>query len=246
MGRWLRDYPLMLKWQMLSNTPMLALMFIVEALIAVGYVIGFGYIIPNITSQSAMYLITGAPVLILLMVGLVLVPDVVSMARKEGTFEYLWSLPVPRSCFIAADATVWTVITLPGVLLALIVGSWHYHLSLHVSPMVVPTFLLVTLTGIFIGYALAHSVPKPEITMVISQILVFFILIFSPIYYPIEQLPNWLASIHRVLPFKYMADLMRGYLTGKPPSDVGLAFAVVGAWCVASLIVAFVAVKRRG
>ena len=76
MGRWLRDYPLMLKWQMLSNTPMLALMFIVEALIAVGYVIGFGYIIPNITSQSAMYLVTGAPVLILLMVGLVLVPDV--------------------------------------------------------------------------------------------------------------------------------------------------------------------------
>jgi ABC-2 type transport system permease protein len=246
MGRWLRDYPLMLKWQMLSNTPMLVLMFVVEGLIAVGYVIGFGYIIPNISAQSAMYLITGAPVLILLMVGLVLVPQVVSMARKEGTFEYIWSLPVPRSCFMAADATVWMVITLPGVLLAVIVGAWHYHFSLHVSPLVVPTFLLVTLTGIFIGYALAHSVPKPEITMVLSQILVFFVLIFSPIYYPIEQLPNWLASIHRVLPFKYMADLMRGYLTGKPPSNVGLAFAVVGAWCAASMIVASIAVKRRG
>ena len=235
MGRWVRD-----------NTPRLVLMFIVEALIAVGYVIGFGYIIPNITTQSAMYLITGAPVLILLMVGLVLVPQVVAMARKEGTFEYLWSLPVPRSCFMAADATVWTAITLPGVILALVVGSWHYHFALHVSPMVVPTFLLVTLTGIFIGYAVAHSVPKPEIAGVISQVLVFVILIFSPIYYPIEQLPNWLASIHRVLPFYYMANLMRGYLTGKTPASVGLAFAVVGAWCAAALIVAFVAIKRRG
>src|SRR4030042_7119553 len=223
MGRWLRDYPLMLKWQMLSNTPMLVLMFVVEALIAVCYVIGFGYIIPTITAPAAMFLITGAPVLILLMVGLVLVPDVVSMARKEGTYEYIWSLPVPRSCFMAADATVWTAITLPGVLLAVVVGAWHYHFSLHVSPLVVPTFLLVTLTGIFIGYAMAHTVPKPEITMVLSQVLVFFILIFSPIYYPIEQLPNWLASLHRVLPFKYMADLMRGYLPGQSPSDVGLA-----------------------
>ncbi|MDD5667651.1 MAG: ABC transporter permease, partial [Actinomycetota bacterium] len=74
MGRWLREYSLMLKWQMLSNKPMLPLYLVVEALVAVGFVVGIGYLIPDINPQSAMYLITGAPVLILLMIGLVMVP----------------------------------------------------------------------------------------------------------------------------------------------------------------------------
>lgn len=245
MGRWLREYSLMLKWQMLSNKPMLPLYLVVEALVAVGFVVGIGYLIPDINPQSAMYLITGAPVLILLMIGLVMVPQMVSLARKAGTFDYIWSLPVPRSCFLAADTTVWIVITVPGVILALLIGSWHYSFSLNVSPFVVPVFLLVTLTGISIGYAMSHAVPKPELTMLVSQVLVFFILIFSPIHYPIEQLPGWLASTHRVLPFTYMADLMRGYLTGKPPVDAGLAFAVVGTWCVLASGITFFAVKRR-
>ena len=52
--------------------------------------------------------------------------------------------------------------------------------------------------------------------------------------------------VHRILPVKYMADLIRWSVTGQFVSRPGLAFAVVGAWCVAGLAVTYrVATRRR-
>ena len=244
MPRWLRSYGLMLKWQALSQKPILPLEMAVEVMVAVGITIGIGFFYPQINPTIAKFLTTGAPTLILLSMGVVLVPQIVAMARTEGTFDYMWSLPVPRMVYLAADATVWVLVTLPGVVLALVVGAFYYHFGLHVSPLVVPAFLLVSLTSIFIGYAIAHGAPKPEIAQLATQIIVFAIMMFSPVVYPIQQLPCWLATLHHGLPIVYMADLSRGTLTDLNV-NLGLAFAVVGAWCVVGFVITYVLVRRR-
>lgn len=240
----LRSYGLMLKWQALSNKPMLPIYTAIEAMIAVGFVIGLSFFFPNITPITAKFLSTGTPTLVLLTVGLVMVPQVVAMARKEGTFDYMWSLPVPRMVYLAADATIWILLSLPGVVLALVIGAVYHDFSLEVSPLVVPALLLVALTGLFIGYAIAHGAPKPELAHLATQILVFLIMLFSPVVYPIQQLPSWLATLHRGLPVKYMADLSRGTLTDLDV-NLGLAFGVVGAWCLVGFIITYVLVRRR-
>jgi ABC-2 type transport system permease protein len=244
MSSWLRSYALMLKWLALSNKPLIPLEIAVEVMIAVGFVIGVSYFIPNLDPVSAKYLTTGAPALIILMVGLVLVPQMVALGRKEGTFDYVWSLPIPRMVYVFADATVWVGSTLPGVILALAIGGPYHGFSLQVSPLVVPAFLLVALSGIFIGYAMAHGAPRPEMAHVATQVLVFVIMLFSPVVYPVEQLPAWLAAVHRILPFKYMADLSRGTLTDLEV-NLGPAFAVVGAWCLGGFILTYALVRRR-
>ena len=244
MTGYMHSFALMLKWQALSNKPLLPLEVAVHVMIAVGFVIGISFFYPEVTPLSAQYLTTGAPTLILLMTGLVIVPQMVSMARKEGTFDYIWSLPVPRMVYVLADATIWMLVSLPGVILALVVGAGYHGFSLEVSPLVVPAFLLIALTGTFIGYAIAHSAPKPEMAHLLTQILVFVIMIFSPVVYPAEQLPDWLSAVHSVFPVKYMADLSRGTLTGLDV-NLPLAFTVVGAWCLAGFIVTYIAVRRR-
>ena len=108
----------------------------------------------------------------------------------------------------------------------------------------IPAILLISLTGIFIGYTFAHGLPRPQMAHVITQILVFFIMLFSPVMYQVEQLPDWLSVVHRVLPIQYMADLSRGTLTDIDV-NLGLAFAVTGAWCVAAFIVTNLIIKRR-
>lgn len=244
MNRMMRSYALMLKWQALSNKPLLPLNLVVQLMIAAGFIIGIGFFYPEITPNTAKYLTTGAPTITLLMIGLVLVPQVVAMGRTAGTFEYMWSLPVPRLVFVAADATIWVLVSLPGVILSLIMGSAYYHFSLHVQWLAVPAILLIALTGVFMGYSIAHGAPKPQMAQLVTQILVFGIMIFSPIMYPAEQLPGWLAAVHRVLPVEYMADLSRGTLTDLKV-DLGLAFAVVGAWCLFGLVVTSLLVRRR-
>jgi ABC-2 type transport system permease protein len=244
MARYFRNYIYLLKWQALSQKTILPVNIVVQIMIAVGFVIGLSYFYPNLDATTAKYLTTGAPTIILLMVGLVLLPQIVGMSRKEGTFDYMWSLPIPRMVYIAADATIWVAVTLPGVIVALAMGAAYHHFSLAISPLVIPAFLLVAAAGVLLGYVIALGAPKPEMAQVATQVIVFFIMLFSPILYPVAQLPGWLAAIHKVLPIQYMADLTRGTLTDIPV-NLGLAFAVVGGWCVFGLVVTYFLVKRR-
>lgn len=245
MRRVIRQYGLMLKWQALSQKPLLPLNMAVQIMIAIGFVIGLSFFYPQIDPNTAKYLTTGAPTIILLMIGLVLLPQIVGMARTEGTFDYIWSLPVPRMVYIAADATIWVAVALPGVIVALVMGALYFDFSLSVSPLVVPALLLISISGVSLGYTLAHGAPRPEMAHVATQILVFAIMIFSPVLYPVEQLPDWLAKVHSVLPIQYMANLSRGTLTDLEV-DLGLAFIVVGAWCAVGLVATNYFIKRRG
>jgi len=146
--------------------------------------------------------------------------------------------------YLAADATIWLLITLPGVLLALIIGALYHNFTLEVSPLVVPALLLIAMTGIFVGYAFAHGAPKPQMAHVATQIIVFAIMIFSPVMYPVEQLPNWIVAVHKVLPIQYMAELSRGTLTGLDV-NLGLAFSITSVWCIAGFVVTYFVIRRR-
>ena len=244
MARWLRSYFLMIKWVFLSYRPWLPLFFAVQICIAVAFIYGISYFYPMITPEVAKYIITGAPTIILLTTGFVMLPQTVASSRTEGTFDYIWSLPIPRMAHIAADTTVLIGTTLPSVVLAVILGAFRFDFSLDVSLLVIPVILLVTGTGAFIGYTIAFGVPKPMMVNVITQIMVFIVMMFSPVMFPPERLPEWLQAIHKVLPIQYMADLMRGTITDLP-AKMGTSFAVVGAWCAACFALTYMMVRRR-
>jgi ABC-2 type transport system permease protein len=239
-----RSYVLMLKWQALSSRTLLPLNLVVQLMIAAGFIVGIGFFYPQMTPETAKFLTTGAPTITLLTVGLVMLPQMVALARTSGTFDYMWSLPVPRLVYMAADATIWVLVSLPGVILSLVLGSLYFDFSLQISWLAVPAVLLIAMTGVFIGYTIALGAPKPELAALATQVIVFIIMLFSPVMYPAGQMPHWLQDVHSVFPVMYMADLSRGTLTDLPV-NLGLAFAVVGAWFLFGLIVTFLLVRRR-
>ena len=111
--------------------------------------------------------------------------------------------------------------------------------------MVAPAVGLTLLTGTLIGYALAHAIPKPDITQLISQLLIFVIFGFSPISYPIENLPAWLATVNEYLPFYPMANVVRDSLTNGIVSEVGRSYVILGAWASGAAVVAGWVLRRR-
>ncbi len=244
MPKWLRSYFLMLKWVFLSYRAWLSLNFAVQIGIAVGMIYGISFFYPGITPTIAKYLTTGAPTLIMLVAGLVIVPQIIANARTEGTFDYIWSLPVPRMAHLGADATNMFGSVLPGIILAVVLGAIHFDFSLHISLLVIPAVILIALCGTFIGYSIAFIIPKPMMVNVITQIMSFAVMLFSPVMFPGDRLPGWLQAIHKVLPIQYMADLTRGTITDLDV-NLGLAFIVVGAWCVVGFIVTLIVVNRR-
>jgi ABC-2 type transport system permease protein len=205
---------------------------LMQVMVGVGSTIGFSFIIPDINRESALFISTGGAALSLISIGLVLIPEMIAEDKEKGIFEYLWSLPISKPIFLMADLTVWTILTLPGVILSLITGVLYYKFTLDVSILIIPAFILVILTSTIIGYTIAHASPKGKLTILISNILIYSLFLFSPVSYPIERLPGFLIILHKILPIKYMSDLIRGNLTDIPVESMNISFLVVFIWCV--------------
>ena len=240
----LPSYLLLVRWNALRLKEFLPLAIVVQGLFALGIVVGYPLLFPQIDELTILYLATGAPAITLITMGLVAVPQMVASARTEGSYEYMRALPVPRYLHLFADLTVWAVIVLPGVVFAIVLGAWWFSLDLDVSILVVPALALTTLTAASIGYALASVLP-PMIANLITQVLVVFTLMFSPLNFPAERLPDWLATIHAVLPIQAMGEVIRGTIAPSTfPLEAG-AFAILGAWALGSFLVALRVMERR-
>lgn len=218
---------------------------VTQLFVAGGTVVGLGFLFPEIDVLTATFLATGAATLSLVVLGMVMLPQVVAEGKQKGTFEYLWTLPVPRLSFLAADLTMWVTITLPGMIVALVIASLRYDVDFSISPLVIPAFLLVALTAALLGNAVAHLSPSPVLTGVITTVIIYALFMFAPVNFPADRLPGGLQALHDVLPVQYMADLVRGTLTDGIVDDLALAFGVVGAWTVGTGLANYAIFTRR-
>ena len=242
--RALRSYTLLIRWQSLRLKSFLPLAIVVQALFAFAIVVGYPLLFPEIDEMTVLFLATGAPAITLITMGLVALPQVVAQAKLEGTLEYMRSLPVPRLVYLMADLTVWLAIVLPGVVFAIAVGAWALDLSLSISMAIVPAVLLVATTAAAVGYAMATVLP-PMVAMLLTQVLVIGVLVFSPINFPAERLPEWLQGVHAVLPVQAMGEVIRGSLAAETFTLTAGPFLLLGTWCVAALGLSYLTLRRR-
>lgn len=241
----IRGIRFLLEWQLRRQAASLPLMIVVQSALAVSTVLGYGILIGDVSPGAALFLATGAPTITLITVGLVMTPQMMSQSRLEGSADWLRTLPVPRGAFLAADLIVWTFLALPGLVLGAIVGAIRYDITYEVQPWIVPVAILISLTAAAIGYAFATLLP-PTVAMLLTQLLIFLLLLFSPISFPAENLPGWLQAAHTVLPIEPMANLMRAGLAGQAFDASGRDLGVVLIWCAAAVTAAVLALRRRG
>ncbi len=240
-----RSYWLLLEWQALRRKQFLPFMVIVQLLFGLGIVLGYPLLFPQIDRMTILFIATGAPAIALVTIGLVGVPQMVAEQKTEGSLAYMRSLPVPRLAYLLADLTIWLCVVVPGVVLGVAVGAWRFDLHLVVSPLVIPGMLLVGLTATCVGYALASLLPQ-MLTMIITQALVVLVFMFSPLTFPPERLPDWMESIHRVLPIQAMGEVIRGTLASNVFPLQMSSFVTLAAWCAIGFVVTYAAMARRG
>lgn len=239
-------YTTLLRWQLAQIGPLLPVVVIVQALLAAGLIIGFGFLIPGIDAATALHLSTGTPTMLLLIIGLVVVPQTVSQSRIDGTFDYQRTLPVARPLLLAAQLTVWSGIALPSIAVAVAVAAVRYDLTFSVNwPLLLATSVLVAVTATAVGYMLAVVMP-PMLAQVVSQALSFFVLLFSPITFPASQLPAWFQTVHDWLPIRPAADLVRAGLAQHTYTADGRDLLVLALWGVVGVGLSVRTLIRRG
>ena len=240
----LRSYALLVRWNLLRLRTTLPFLMVLQTLLGVGIVIGFSFLVPQAGPDTGLYLTTGALTLSLITVGMVAAPQLVAQAKVAGIFDYQRSLPVPRLAMLAADASVWVALALPGLVAAMFVAALRFDLTYTVSPLAGPAVLLVAICSVGVGYGIAYAA-KPEIAGAVTQLVFFVALMFAPINFPAERLPDWLASLHRWLPFTYMAQAIRDTVNVPPTGVPAMPFVVLTLWSIAGLATTYWVMSRR-
>lgn len=235
---------LLLQWQLRRSLPYIPLLVVVQVALAVATVVGYGLLVGTPSPDVALYLATGAPTITLITVGLVMTPQMLAQAKTEGSLDWMRTLPVPRWTFLASDLLMWTLIALPGMVLGVVAGVLRFNVHLSIAPWVVLAALLVSLTSASVGYAMASVLP-PMLAQLLTQVLIFVVLLFSPVSYPASRMPEWLQTAHQFLPIEPMAQLVRAGLANADFTVPGRSIVVLGVWVCVAVAAALSALRRR-
>jgi ABC-2 type transport system permease protein len=175
-----------------------------------------------------------------------MVPGGVSQQRTEGTFDFIWSLPAPRSAQVLSTFLLYMLLSLPGTILALLVAMARYHIHLEVSAAILPAIAVSSLVSVTIGFGMALAIRSAVVVNLISNAIVFLVLLFSPIVYAIGNLPPWYQRVQHLLPFYNMAVVIRAGLTDGLVTEVAASYAILLAWSALGCgLTAWVVGRRR-
>ncbi len=224
----------------------IAFIMMVQCVLSLGLVYGFGYLMPQITTTTALFVVTGAATQGLVTMGLVMLPQFLAEAKQEGRMDYFMTLPVSREAYLFAQMTVVAVLALPGVLFSLAIGAWHYGLSLSIDPAFAPVVVLAMFSLAGLGVTMAIVSPHLQVTNAITQLIIFYVLFFAPVLMPKDQLPGFLQQASVVMPPAYAADAVRATLTSLPGTHLLQSLLVLSASGAASLVLSAVMIRRRG
>ena len=245
LGYWWQSFLTMTRWEIVGLRLLLPITVFVQVITGAGFVLGVGLFFGQIPTRAALFLSTGVIVITLATVGLVLGPQLIAAQKAEHTYDFIWSLPVPRSTAAAAWIVTNTIIAVPGMVIALLVANWRYDIDLAVSVVIVPGALLTLYTATMLGYAIAHTIKQPMLINLVTQVTIFALTGFSPVNFPKEQLPGWLAGLNEGLPLFHMANVMRAGLTEGIVADLERSYVVLGLWAAASTMVTAFVLRRR-
>ena len=244
-AHWVGGYRTMLRWHLTSLRAWLPALTVMQVLVGAGMVLGIGLLFEDISPTAALYVSSGVPVINLLVIGLILGPQLVADQKAQGSYDFVQALPVPRTMTALAWYTVTLLGALPGVVVALLVAQLRYGITFTVSPALAAAVLLTAFTGTMLGYALGHALSNPMTTHLIASLLSFVLFAFTPILFPPEQLPGWLATLNWWFPFGHMAVIVRDALAPELVADAPISYLVVAIWGVVGAAIATWALGRR-
>lgn len=242
----LRQYRDLTAMQLLSMRGEMWFVAILHIALSLGLVLGFGYLIPDISDSTALFMITGTATQAIVTVGLVMLPQMLAQSKEEGRMEYFLTMPISREAYLASLVTVVAAMALPGVAFAVLFGAWYYDVPIAFDPAALLVLVLGVASLAGVGVTMAVVSPHQQVTNALTQLIIFFVLFFSPVLMPAEQLPWLLQQTAHLAPPTYTADAVRATLTDLPGTHLGRSLLVMAGFAAASLTMSATAIRRRG
>ena len=192
--------------------------------------------------KGSTYYVPG--ILALALVSATLVNLAISLAtlRERGVLKRVRSTPLPPWIFMAGRMATATVVTLLLVVVVTVLGRLVYGVSLPVETL--PGLLLAVVVGTAafsaLGLALTTAIPNESAAPAVTNAVVLPLYFFSGIFIPNEDIPRGMRLVGDVFPVKHLFEaLLTAFnpATDGPGIDLG-HLAVLALWGVVGLVVA--------
>jgi ABC-2 type transport system permease protein len=177
---------------------------------------------------------------IISIVGLTAVPIGSATRRETGVLRRFSVTPLRPLAYFVTDVLAPFVITLVGILLLFLVGTVIYKVRFEANPF---SLLAAVCLGAFaffsLGYALVGLIPSTRAVVLVGNVVLYPLMLFSGAMVPLEVMPDTVRNISRYLPLTHLVALLRGLWFQKGWSDLLTEVAVlVGVGVVGMLIIA--------
>ena len=168
-----------------------------------------------------------------------------SRMHVQRTWEGIINAPIALDDVVLAE-WIWcaskSVLSTAAILaVVMALGYGHTWLALWIMPL---GFLVGLVFGAF-GLVMNALAPGYDFFTYFFTLVLTPMLLFSGVYFPVDQMPAALASVANLLPLKHAIDLARPLMTGNLPPDIPLHIAVLAAYAIAAYYAALVLTRRR-
>jgi ABC-2 type transport system permease protein len=192
---------------------------------------GLGYLDVSVPGYMGM---------IIAIVGLTAVPISAAIRRESGVLRRFSATPLRPLTYFLTDVLVPFVMTLLGILLLVLVGMVVFGVHFEGNLFSLLGGICLGAFAFFaLGYALVGLVPSARAVIVIGNVVLYPLMIFSGAMVPLAVMPETVRTISRFSPLTHLVALLRGLWFGKPWGDFLTEVAVLaGLGIVATVIVA--------
>ncbi|OLS06069.1 ABC transporter [Lacticaseibacillus casei] len=233
----------LIRWSLIRHKVLLPAFSMTQVVLALAIVYGLALLMPNMSHTDILYLSSGAITIGIIAVGCVLAAQIVSTAKQDGVVAYQKTLPVARTKIILADVIIWSLASIPGVIMSCIAATSRFHVDLYVSPISITVIVLAQITMVLIGFSLAYWLSANAMALT-TQVIMIGGLLFSPITYPADRIPFWLTSVYELLPFVPASNLIRATLFHATPFSY-LNLLVLLMWLTTAFALSLLALSKR-
>jgi lipooligosaccharide transport system permease protein len=163
----------------------------------------------------------------------------------QRTWEAIINAPIALDDVMLAEwmwcATKAVMSTAAILVVIEALGFGHTWLAIFILPL---GFVVGLCFGAF-GLVMNAMAPGYDFFTYFFTLVLTPMLLFSGVYFPVEQMPAWLAAIANVLPLKHAIDIARPLMLGRVPDAIALHVVVILAYAFAGYWIAMVLTRRR-
>lgn len=199
--------------------------------------------------------IPGVLTMTLLSTGLMGVAGQLITQREDGTLLRARAIPNGMLSHLMASVLVYTAMSLLTVIGMVVIASIFFPGVTPSSAGAWITFVWVCILSLFATLpagAVLGALMRSPMVMGWASLVIYGTVAISGVFYPLSALPGWLQIVGRILPTYWLGLGLRSALL--PPAAVALepgrswhtleTVAVLGAWAVAGLVLAPIALRR--